>query len=510
MSMPGGLLNQLNSIPNAGGIGVPVSQYATQMQSVLETQLLTIPNQEISGYQAQSGALSSLQSALLTLQSAVQTLTGAGTWNQVNASINVSGVTVSAGIGAVPGTYQMNITSLATGQLDVGSVTQSSESGTSTLASGSFTITPTSGTATTINVTSGESLDALVSAINQAQSGVIAGIIQNNGSYQLTMSSRQTGSNAGFTLADVSGTVVAAGLGESMIVAASNATATLDGISISSQTNTFTDIAPGISVTANNTGSGTLSVTANTQGTLSAVNQFMSAYNDVVDLIKNDSTYTKGTNGSPGTLGPLATDATAQSALQMLPQAIMQSIGGSGTLTNLAQAGIVLDPTTGHLEFQSTSGFSVTTSSGTTTSAPNVSLTDGQTTFTNLLNQNPTALENLFGVIQTPANTGIPTSGVLGAVQNALNVFVGHGSNLGTISSEQTSLAAQIKQTNAYITQVTNEINQQVATFTSQLNALNTALANNQSSAQSILALINGGTSASSSSSSSSSGSSIP
>lgn len=502
------LLQQLNTVSNPGGAGIPVQQYAQELQAVLTKQLTSVPNAELSTLSTTQSALSGLQSALQQLQSATDTLAAAQTWDPVTVtSSNTSSFTATAGTGAQPGTYTISVTSLAQNQLNASqSGWQTSSTGTSTLSAGTFSVTNTaSGNAASISVTSGESLSQIAAAVNQSTTttGVEASVINNGNAttpYQLVFESVNTGTNSAFTLADTSGNLISTQLNAGTATqAATNAAITLDGtVNLSSQSNQFTNAIPGITlnIVQNNT-SGTLTVTQNASAITSAVQTWMNAYNAVVDLVNQGISYTPSTggstqNGSSGTAGPLFSDPNANALLAQLPTAVNAIIGGlPGGYNSLSSIGIVVDPSTGHLEFQPSGGFSG--ASGT--------LQDGQTLFQNALAANPSAVQQLFGVVQTAgATSAVPTSGVLGSLTGTLNNFLGSGGSTGSITSDLNSIQNQQSSINSYLTQVNQQIASQVADFTAQLNALNASMQQSQMQMQALASLISGASAASSSS----------
>ena len=521
-------LQQLNSIPNAGGNGLPVSQYAQEMQTILQLQLESIPQSQITQIQNQSSALNSLQTALAQLQSAMQTLASSQTWNQVTAaSSNPNDFSVTAASGAIPSVYGITVQQLASSQLETSTQGQSSDSGASNLNAGGFTISGSSGTTlATITVTAGESLDAIAQSVNSdtAQTGVSASVIQVGGStgtvYQLALQGDQSGQGGGFTLQDTSGSTVVSGtgtgsLGMTLVQSAQDAKLVIDGqvsggsvtggFSAQSANNTFTNVIPGITINAQNanpTAVDTLTVSSNSSGASQAVQTFMNSYNSVVDLLRKDTLYTQAANGQPAQQGPLIADPNAQSLMSQLPSALLQMVSGS-TYTALSQIGIVIDPNTGHLEFQPQGGFTVNGAA-----QSNLALQNGQTMFNNALASNASAVQQLFGVVSNSAGaTAIPNAGVLGNLQTTLNIFLGSATATGTIQSDLTSLQNQQQSVQGYLSQVGQEISQRVQDFTAQLNQLNASLQHSQLQSQSIAAMLAGGAA---SSGSSSSGNTIP
>jgi flagellar hook-associated protein 2 len=215
------------------------------MQQALQLQLTTEPDNQISAMQA----LTALQSYVQTFQTATYTLTASQSWSSVTgSSSNPSAFTFTTTTGAQPANYSVNISQLAQNEFYVG--TSGFASNVAAIATGSFFIQPTtlnSGTAVTITVDStNDTWQGLESAINNDTSttGVQAGIIYNGSTYQLSLSSDQTGTNYAFSMTgSASNQFRFSALAN---VSATNASLTLDNIPITSQTNSFVNAMPNV------------------------------------------------------------------------------------------------------------------------------------------------------------------------------------------------------------------------------------------------------------------------
>ena len=500
------LLQSLNTISTPGGIGLPVTTYAQEMQSALQLQLTTGPNNQISAMQAQTQAIDALQSDVQAFQTATYTLAASTSWSSVTGtSSNPSAFTFTTNTGAQPGSYSINISQLAQNEFYVGASGLSTTS--ATIATGSFVIQPTtlnSGTAVTISVdSSNDTLQGLEYAINNdtSSTGVLAGIIYNGSTYQLSLSSDQTGTNYAFS---ITGSATGQfGFPSSANVSATNAALTVDNIPITSQTNSFVNAVPNVVIQANATGTGNINLSQDTSTTISAVQNWMDAYNKIVDLVKSDTTYTAATSSTSGTNGPLFNDFVATNIPENLMNTVMQKVSNAAnaSLSSLSDVGIITDPQSGHLEFQPSIVMGGTTSS---------SLPSGQTIFQNAYNQNPQAVMDLFGVVQNNSITSaVPTNGMLGNVTTMLNSYlIGTGGQTGLFAGDLNAISQQQTQVQSYLTQINKQITTQVANFTLQMNNLNAAMARSQALSAQLTALIGGSNTALSSSSSSSSTSS--
>ncbi|KYP81716.1 flagellar filament capping protein FliD [Ferroacidibacillus organovorans] len=493
------LLQQLNTIPNPGGIGVPVTQYTTDLQKVLTAQLTGVSTSELATLSGTQTALTSLQSALSAFQNASNTLASTLTWNPVNVTNSNSAViAVSATAGALNSNYTIAVTQLAQAQVNVATAGhQSSATASSTLASGSLSITPSGQSGVTISITSGESLSAIAAAVNNATTAVQASVINTGSSstpYELMFQSTQTGLSNSFTLSDSATSTGASQLSASTAtVTAQNAAATIDGsINVQSQTNTFSNAIPDVTFTAlQSGGTSSVQISQNTSSVIQSVQSWMSAYNSLIDLIHSGTAYTPASGNTAASVGPLFSDGVTNQLLFELPNSLNQSVG-SGTISALAQIGIVTDPTTGHLEFQPSAGFQ----------AGGAPLQNGQTLFTQALTSNQNAVESFFGVVSgITSSSAYPVSGLLGNVSTMLSRY-GTIAGSGEIGTELTSISAQQTSISNYLTTVNQQITAQVQNFAAQLNALNTALAHSQSQMSLLSSLMGGGGSSASSSSS--------
>ncbi|MCY0893420.1 MAG: flagellar filament capping protein FliD [Acidibacillus sp.] len=499
-SNSGSIMQQLSSIPNVSGSGVPVQQYTTAMQQALTQEMTAVPDEQIQTFAATTSALSSLQSALQQLQTATQTLASAQTWTPTSVtSSNTSSFTLAGGPGAIVSSFGINVTSLAQAQMDVTQFT-----GTASVTGGTFSIQGAGTSAVQITVTSGESLSDIVSSVNSqtTNTDVQAFLLGNN---QIAFQSTLTGQSNGFTLADVSGNFVTGQAFVTMTQSASDATITIGGTTVTSSSDVFSNIVPNVTLTAVATGSGELSVTQNTSQVMTSVQSWMTAYNSVINLLNTDTAYTPPIAGSTGSgqAGPLVGDPTASGLLSQLPNSITSMLPSNGVLQSLSAVGIVVDPNNGNLEFQSSSGFTINGQSFGGT------LQSGQTMFQNALNNNLGQLQSLFGVVpDTTLQTVIPMSGVLGSLNNNLNQYLGFGSMKGMIPTELKSISDQTTNLNNYLTEVNQMITSRVSNFTSQLNTLNASLQKTQSQMSMLSSLFGSNSSSNSSGSSGSSSSS--
>jgi flagellar hook-associated protein 2 len=191
--------------PTVGSNGTPtISGIASGLDTNALVQDLTATDQaQITDLQNQVGTLSSQQSAFQTIQSDLATLQSDianlaqgqnGVFDTQNVtSSNPALVTAAATSSAVPGTYSLTVNTLAAAN-EIAS--QGFASLTSPITQGSFEITSGSNSATIEINTTNDTLQGLANAIDGANVGVTASIV-NDGSgtqaYRLLLTANQTG-----------------------------------------------------------------------------------------------------------------------------------------------------------------------------------------------------------------------------------------------------------------------------------------------------------------------------
>ncbi|MFL9917760.1 flagellar filament capping protein FliD [Paraburkholderia fungorum] len=359
-----------SSIISSVGLGLgttlPISQVLTGLMQIESIPLTQLQNQ-VTGVQTEISAYGQLSSALATFQQSLAKLTQPTEFQTLSAtSSNTSALTASAVIGAQTGTYTINATQLAqaqslatAGQASLNSHL-SSGSGTSTVT---FTFGTQSGTTFTPNPSqssgsvtinsSNDSLAGMRDAINGANLGVTASIV-NDGSgtpYRLVLTSNATGADesmqvsvqgdAGIssllTYPPSSGTPASSAMTQT--APAQDAQLTVNGLALSSSSNDVGAALPGISLTLLQTGQSTLTVANNSSSIQTDIDSFVSSYNTLQSTINSLTAYNPG-----GTNGPLIGDATTTQIQNQLQQVVASALSGTGGgYSSLSDVGISLN-----------------------------------------------------------------------------------------------------------------------------------------------------------------------
>ena len=290
-------------------------------------------NQETT-LQSQITALDTLQTDATNLDDDMQSLnslTGPLSDRTVSSS-DSSVVTGSAASGSTPGTHVVVVNSLATTASWTSGVYASSSTA---LPSGSFTITTGSGSTATITTDGTQTLSDVVSTINNDSLGVTASVVTDATGSRLAVVSNSSGSAANFTISTWN-----TGFGFTQAATGANASLTVDGIGISSASNTVTGVVSGLTLNLSSAApnsSVTLEVAPDTSQSESAINQFVTDYNQLITDLTTQFTFS-GTSE-----GPLASDPTVRSLQNEVLGVLSYTYSptsGSTTVSNLTSLGI--------------------------------------------------------------------------------------------------------------------------------------------------------------------------
>jgi flagellar hook-associated protein 2 len=289
--------------------------------------------------QSQVSALTQIQTDATNLDNDIQalnSLTGPMSARAVTSS-NASVVSGTAASGATSGNHVVMVTSLATTASWTSATYASS---TTAVPAGSFTITNGSGTSATITTSGTQTLSDVASQINGDNLGVTASVVTDASGSRLAIIANTSGSAANFSVSP-SGS---SGLGFTQAVTGANASLTVDGISVSSASNSVTSAIPGMTLNLLSADPGvqiSLQVAPDTSQATTAINQFVSDYNTVIKDLSSQFTFS---GSSQGVLADDTTVRNLQSAvLGALDYTAKPATGAtSTTIPNLSSLGITV------------------------------------------------------------------------------------------------------------------------------------------------------------------------
>ena len=333
---------------SAGTLDVPalVSQLMTLERRPLDklTAKVTSYQTKISSFGTLKGLVSGFQTAAQGLSTSLQGFSATPS--------DTSVFSASASSTAAAGAYSLDVTTLAQAH-KLAAAGQLSD--TAAIATVDSTVVFTVGsTSTNIAITAGATLQDIRTAINAADIGVTATII-NDGSgtpYRLALSADNSGlSNAINSITVQTGGDVAINdllaynptenaptpvVPMTQTVAAADADFKVNGIRILRSSNAITDVIEGVSLTlSKENASATLTVKRDASAVSTAASGFVDAFNALNSQLKSRSAY-----GNASTAAPvLSGDGTVRLMLDQLRGIFMTAASG-GTLTSLAQVGI--------------------------------------------------------------------------------------------------------------------------------------------------------------------------
>jgi len=336
--------------------------------------------------QTQISALGKVQGALSSLQSSLADLASVQTLAERSVTTSPTGaITATATNSAAPGTYNLSNIHLAQAESLVSSGFATTSG---SLGAGSISIKVGSGPAVTVNIASGQdNLTSIAQAINKANTGVQASVVYDGSTYHLSLTSK-TGTANAFT---VSGSGGLAGFsyykgvsGLTLSQKPADASFSLNGLTVTSGSNTVNGVVSGLTLTLAASGSATVTVNQDVSALDKATNSVVTALNSVLTTINQYSTY----NPASGA-GPLLGDV----GLQILRDNLLNAVtgqGGSGASQNSPYTSL------------STIGFNIT-SGGT------LSLDDSK--FQSAAQSNYAAVASLLGEAGVATNSNVTVQG---------------------------------------------------------------------------------------------------
>lgn len=190
---------------------------------------------------------------------------------------------------------------------------------------------------------SNNTLDGLRLAINNSGAGVTASFINDGDNIRLSIA----GDNAGednTVSANLFQTIIGGGpqtvLAFSETQAAQDAVVIVDGVSISSSSNTVTDAIQGTTLSLTSIGSGTITLSSDIQAIQDKASSFVDGYNELMSYLNEQLFFDSDTNFS----GTLFGNFTVQNLQQTLRNIVSNQVSGvTGDFTYLSQVGITTD-----------------------------------------------------------------------------------------------------------------------------------------------------------------------
>lgn len=291
-----------------------------------------------------------LNSRMLNLQNRLADLKSLSTqvWEAKRAVVaDQTVLTATATSAAVPGTYAVEVVTLALGATWQSGRSDIADPGAALGLSGTIRVAGGPADGETFAVDAGHSLHDVASTINKESGrlGMTASVLQvNPGDYRLVLTG-QTGQANQFALEDATGSVatdlmldsgsaVSVGTAQDGVIRVNNVEITIAG-------NTVKEAIPGVTLTLNKAGATTnVTVARDEQKLIDAVKGFIDQYNSTIDFIEQQTKYDSKANST----GALFGQGMVQSIQSSLNLRVTNPVGGlPGEFQTLSMVGIATE-----------------------------------------------------------------------------------------------------------------------------------------------------------------------
>lgn len=304
-------------------------------------------------YNSKLSGFDLLQQAFNGFKSQVTTITDISNFQKQAATSSDSSVFEASVTGApANGVYQIEVQSLAKAHT---LATQTEYASTNSVI-GEGTLTFNVGGSTTDITIDGtnNSLAGIRDAVNNADIGVNATVVNVGTGYKLMFSAAQTGAGNAMDISvtdndgnntDAAGlsNLITANMDET--VAASDATIVVNGLTVNNSSNNVSGVIDGVTLNLKSADVGstkTLEIKQDTDGLEEAVSDFVELFNALDEIIDNLGSYeTPDEDSEDETLGSLSGDSALRTVKSQIREAMIDAIPGlSGSIQSLGDIGI--------------------------------------------------------------------------------------------------------------------------------------------------------------------------
>lgn len=323
------------------GSGLDVNTIVTQLMAAERAPIDLLQTKQTAN-NAKLSAYGSLKSAVSTFQSALKGLSSAGLGARTATSTSATTVGVTAGTAAVPGSYTIDVTQLA-------KQTKLSSAGHTDSAAlmGSGTMSIQVGANTAVTIPAGDySLDTLSTAINAAQAGVSATIVNDGTANHLVITSTASGAantvkiTAGGGMTEFAYPPTGPAPVMTQNQAGQDAILKIDNLTVTKPSNTITDAISGLTLNLLQTtvagSSVNVTVAADQSTAKTSITGLVDAYNKLNSTVKSMTAY----NASTKKGAVLNGDSGAASIMNALRKELTTAATGAGSLKTLSDIGI--------------------------------------------------------------------------------------------------------------------------------------------------------------------------
>ena len=339
------------TISSAGiGSGLDVNSIITQLMAIEQKPLTTLQT-KATALQSTVSEYGKIKSTVSTLRDLASRLASTTTWAQTTSNSTSTAVSASTN-GSAAGTYSVEVQQLASVQtLATGVMPATSTPGAGTLrielgtwgaGQTSFTANPAA-TAVDVSIAATDTLADIRDKINAAGAGVTALVMTDSAGARLLIRSNATGAVNAFRTSGVPALAFDPSAGASTMTqsqVAADAAATVNGLAVTSSSNTLSNIVDGLTLNLNATtlGPATINVVTDTEAIKKTLTEFAAAYTAVIKLIATDTKFDPVARKG----GILQGDSAAVGLQRQLRSLAGAASGASAVFGRLSDVGLQL------------------------------------------------------------------------------------------------------------------------------------------------------------------------
>ena len=297
-----------------------------------------IEQQKLASFKELKNRLQTFKSVVTTLNTESRFIVNKSVFSNNSSSDNNKVVDITTTSSATSGTYSLVVDNLAT---ETKIISNGFANTTSELENGRVKVTSGSASATvTINSTN-NSLDGLRLAINNLGLDVKASFLNDGDDtvpVRLLISGNLTGATGAVTMSYSKDSIYPVDeISFTTTQEAKNASFSIDGVSISKSSNTVSDVISGAALKLQSAGSGTISLSTDTNAITTKVSDFVDEYNEISLFLSEQLALDSETEET----GVLFGNFAVQNLQQILRSSISNKVTGiTGDYTYLSQIGI--------------------------------------------------------------------------------------------------------------------------------------------------------------------------
>lgn len=439
-------MSAVSSLFSSSEIKAIVGQLQARLDAPIQVEQFQIKSDK-----AQISALGKVKSSLSSLNGTLSALADPTKIDPITATASNSNATVTASASASPGSYNLTGIKLARGQ-ELYSGSFASAGAKIGSGSGALTFKFGGGTSATISVpSSGDTVSGVVNAINAANKGVTASVVNTASGVKMVLQSASTGSAQSFTLSGTGAeSSLSYGSGSSTLTlaqSARNAALSINGVPVTEAGNSSLALVNGIKVTLKASGSTTLSVTKTSNSLGSTLSQFANQLNTTISTISKETKFSAGSSAK-------ASASKKSSAAPLLGSVQVQQLKQDllGAISSAATGGIAA----------ASLGFSISSSGKVSFSSSKL---------TTAYAKNPTAVNNLVKSIETNVKNVVTNAIGTGSAAKSTSGSTSASVGSGFVSATTLDLQNTVNSLNTQIAQQTTLGNEQITNLENQFTA---------------------------------------